>query len=202
MTFRRATVPTMSQRTTRWIRVAGATWCLLSISACAGQPKPAAAPSACPEGTVLQGSDCLPSAPASEATTANAPVPSVETSAAPPSDAQGPSSPGSAGSGEVVPYDKDAVEAELKRGARQVRANCGAATDDEGQATGPWGVTEASIMLGRNGHVRQVTVPPPYDGKPVGVCIIHSFDRIEFPPYAASSDAVVAWKVELVKPKH
>ena len=33
-----------------------------------------------------------------------------------------------------TPYDRDAVEAELKRGARQVKANCGAATDDDGHA--------------------------------------------------------------------
>ncbi|MGH7272767.1 MAG: hypothetical protein ACREJ3_20245 [Polyangiaceae bacterium] len=98
-------------------------------------------------------------------------------------------------------YDKDAVAMELKRAARQVRANCGSATDDDGSATGPWGKTIASVTLGRNGHVQKVTVPAPYDGHPVGKCIVDAFDKIWFPPYAGSSDVVVDWDVEVVKPK-
>jgi hypothetical protein len=101
-----------------------------------------------------------------------------------------------------TPYDKEAVDAQLKRGARQVKANCGAATDDEGKATGPWGKTKASITLGRNGHVKQVSVPAPYDGKPAGLCVLHSFEKIQFPPYPGESDVVVDWDVELVRPKH
>ncbi len=101
-----------------------------------------------------------------------------------------------------TPYDRDSVEVELKRGARQIKANCGAATDDDGQATGPWGRTKASIVLGRNGHVRQVTVPAPFDGKPVGLCVIHSFDKIQFPPYANPSDVTVDWDIDIVQPKH
>jgi DNA-binding NtrC family response regulator len=58
-----------------------------------------------------------------------------------------------------------------------------------------------SITLGRNGHIKQVSVPAPYDGKPVGLCIAHSFDKIQFPPYAGDTDAVESWNVELVKPK-
>ena len=99
-------------------------------------------------------------------------------------------------------YDKDAVEIELKRAARQVKANCGSATDDDGAATGPWGKTTASVTLGRNGHVKQVTVPAPYDGKAVGDCVVHAFQKIQFPPYGGSVDVVVDCEVELTKPKH
>ncbi len=100
-----------------------------------------------------------------------------------------------------TPYDKDAVEAQLKRAARQVKSGCGSASDDEGQRTGPWGSTKASVVLGRNGHVKQVTVPSPYDGKPVGVCVINAFKKIQFPPYAGSSDVVIDWDIEIVQPK-
>ncbi len=108
---------------------------------------------------------------------------------------------GDAPSGGKTPYDKDAVEIELKRAARQVKSNCGSATDDNGAATGPWGKLTANITLGRNGHIKQVTVPSDYDGKPVGLCIVHAFQKILFPPYASSSDATLDYPLEIVKPK-
>jgi hypothetical protein len=172
---------------------------ILLIAACGGEAKQ---PGTCPEGTVLRGSDCIP--------TASAKDPEELTPTSGSSDHAGggsakasddtPSDSSSRGSG--TPYDKDAVEAQLKRGARSVKAACGAATDDEGQANGPWGKTTAKITLGRNGHVKDVTLPSPYEGTPVGLCVVHAFDKIQFPPYAAPSDVSVDWDVELVKPRH
>ena len=107
----------------------------------------------------------------------------------------------SGGNNETGAFDKEAVESQLKRGARQIKANCGAATDEEGSKKGPWGKTRASIVLGRNGHVRKVTLPDPYEGKPVGDCVVHAFEKLLFPPYAGSSDVTVEWDVELVQPK-
>jgi hypothetical protein len=104
-------------------------------------------------------------------------------------------------SGVKTPYDKDAVDVELKRAARQVKGNCGAATDENGSATGPWGKFTANITLGRNGHIKQVTVPSDYDGKPVGICVVHAFQKITFPPYAGSSDAAIDYEIEVTKPK-
>ncbi len=46
-----------------------------------------------------------------------------------------------------------------------------------------------------------MTVPAPYDGKPVGECVVHAFEKLLFPPYAGSSDATVEWDVEIVQPK-
>ena len=56
-------------------------------------------------------------------------------------------------SGSTVTYDKEAVEVVLKRAARQVKANCGAATDEDGKATGPWGI-KVSIV-----EVKDVEIP-------------------------------------------
>jgi hypothetical protein len=100
-----------------------------------------------------------------------------------------------------TPYDHDAVDIELKRAARQVKGNCGAATDENGAATGPWGKLTANITLGRNGHVKQVTVPAEFDGKPVGLCVVHAFQKIQFPPYPGSSDSVLDYDIEVSKPK-
>jgi hypothetical protein len=179
---------------TKGTRVLTGASCVVALVACGGQTNRAQSPGPCPEGTALQGSDCLPTS-ANSASSEEAPAPSPVPS--PATDAT--SNQSSAAS---PPYDREAVEAELKRAARSIKANCGAATNDDGQATGPWGATQATVTLGRNGHIKQVSVPAPYAGQPVGVCVVHAVQKIWFPPYAASADVSVDWDVEIVKPKN
>ena len=186
---------------------------LLAVAGCGGGGKGADSPGTCPEGTVLKGDDCVPSGDDSSSSSSSSGKTSAKdpdddsssssssSSSASSSSTSSSSSDSSGSSGGSTPYDKDAVEAQLKRAARQVKSGCGSASDDEGQRTGPWGSTKASVVLGRNGHVKQVTVPSPYDGKPVGVCVINAFKKIQFPPYAGSSDVVIDWDVEIVQPK-
>jgi hypothetical protein len=97
-------------------------------------------------------------------------------------------------------YDKEATEVVLKRSTRQVKDNCGAAKDENGKATGPWGKVNLQIILGHNGHSKTVTVPAPYQGKPVGNCIEMAFTNLSFPPWAGA-DTQIDWEVELVQPK-
>ena len=176
--------------------------CLLGFAglvACGGGGKDASSPGTCPEGTVLKGSDCVPGDSASDEP---APKPaskkSEERQEAAMAASPGDSSPASGGSSA---YDKDAVEAQLKRSARQVKGSCGSATDEDGKATGPWGKVNATVTLGRNGHVKDVKLPSGYDGKPAGACIVHAFQKVQFPPYAAPDDATIDWEVEVVQPK-
>jgi hypothetical protein len=96
-------------------------------------------------------------------------------------------------------YDKEATEVVLKRAARQVKDNCGAAKDENGKATGPWGKTSIQVQLGHNGHSKGTTVPSPYQGKPTGVCVEKAFTNLTFPPWSGS-DTQVDWEVELVEP--
>ena len=182
---------------------------LVGLAACGG--KGADSPGNCPDGTVLKGSDCVPADPPSHASDDSAASGGGGGGSSAPSTAAGPSSnstsdssstPESAPAGGKTPYDKDSVEIELKRASRQIKANCGSATDDSGSSPGPWGKTAASITLGRNGHVKDVSVPAPYDGAPDGVCAANAFKKIQFPPYSSSSDVVIEWDIELVKPKH
>lgn len=188
---------------------------LLAVAGCGGGGKGADSPGTCPEGTVLQGEDCLPSGDSSSSGNSSSSGKSAKSDDdedSPPSSSSSSSSSSSASSssssdtssapsGGPTPYDKDAVEAQLKRASRQVKAGCGSASDSDGNRNGPWGQTKASVVLGRNGHVKQVTVPDPYNGKPVGDCVINAFQKIVFPPYAGSSDVVIDWDVELVQPK-
>jgi hypothetical protein len=182
----------------------------MGLAACGGGAKQADAPGNCPEGTVLKGSDCLPSetgsrdpdeAPIAHSSGGGGSDTSGGSSSSTSSSSDS-SSSSSAPAGNKTPYDKDSVEIELKKAARQVKANCGSATDDSGASPGPWGKTSASITLGRNGHVKAVSVPSPYDGQPGGNCAVNAFKKIQFPPYAGSTDVVVDWDIELVKPKH
>ena len=203
-------MPGMSKRF--MVRAAAGAVCTLALAACGGGAKQADSPGTCPEGTVLHGDDCVPPEAASDDSDhpkhskrddseKSDDAPASASSQARNEDAPSSSAPAASESGGKPAYDKDAVEVQLKRAARQIKANCGSATDDDGKASGPWGSTKATVVLGRNGHVKGVTVPQPYDGKPVGLCVVHAFEKIWFPPYAGSSDASVDWDVELVAPK-
>ena len=96
-------------------------------------------------------------------------------------------------------YDKEATEVVIKRAARQVKENCGAAKGEDGKATGPWGKATLQIQLGRNGHSKGVTVPSPYQGKPTGNCVEKAFTNLTFPPWGGS-DTEVNWDIELINP--
>lgn len=96
-------------------------------------------------------------------------------------------------------WDKESTEISMKRAARQVKDNCGAAKDTNGKATGPWGATKVSITLGHNGHAKGATIPAPFDGTPPGKCAVQAFSNLTFPPWAGA-DIVVDWDVELVAP--
>jgi hypothetical protein len=178
---------------------AASAFAAFALAACGGSAKPADAPGACPEGTVLTGDACLPD-PASAPKTGDSDSPKGNT---------GTSSTSSIGQSKgadtdtgAASYDKDAVDAQLKRAAKQIKDNCGSASDEDGNKGGPWGSTTATVVLGRNGHVHEVTVPSPYSGKPVGDCVVNSFKKIQFPPYGGSTDATVSWDIQIVEPKH
>jgi hypothetical protein len=96
-------------------------------------------------------------------------------------------------------YDKEATEIGLRRAERQVKENCGQAKDDTGKAVGPWGKVTVKVMLGHNGHSKTVTVPPPFEGKVTGNCVVKAFTNLTFPPWAGA-DTEVPWDVEVVSP--
>jgi hypothetical protein len=96
-------------------------------------------------------------------------------------------------------YDKEATEVVLKRSARQVKENCGAAKDEDGKAAGPWGKLTVQVQLGHAGRSKGITVPPPYADKAVGRCIEKAFANLVFPPWGGQ-DAQVDWELELLQP--
>ena len=95
-------------------------------------------------------------------------------------------------------YDKEQTEIVLVRAAKQVKANCGEAKNEDGKAEGPWGKTKITVVLGHNGHSRSASVGAPYEGKPVGRCMVQAFSNLTFPPWAGQ-DTTVEWDVEAVQ---
>jgi hypothetical protein len=96
-------------------------------------------------------------------------------------------------------YDKEATEVVLRRAGRQVKDNCGFSRDDDGKLVGPWGKATIKVMLGRNGHSKGVTIPPPFEGKPTGKCIAQAFSNLTFPPWAGQ-DTQIDWDVDVIQP--
>jgi hypothetical protein len=184
------------------VEVAASVSCLLALAACGGEGKQAQSPGTCPTGTVLKGEDCVAESVAQKGDDdwEKGSTKDMPSSKDPPAPTTPPVEEPSATSTDSS-YDKDAVEAQLRRAAKQVKDNCGSASDDQGNKSGPWGPTTATIVLGRNGHVQDVSVPSPFSGKPVGDCVARSFKKIQFPPYAGSSDVSVSWSVEIAQPK-
>lgn len=156
----------------------------LVLAACGGPPPKQA--SGCPDGTVLRDGSCVPPEGGDDH-----PRPQPVATADTPPDNGG-------NGGSTVPYDKDATEGELKRAARMVKASCGAAVDETGK-NGPFGTTKVQVRLGHNGHVHEVTIPPPFDGRSSGKCAVVAFSNLIFPPFPGQ-DVVVEWDVEIVQP--
>jgi len=155
---------------------------LISAAAC-GPAKPAESPSH---------SDEESSPPATSGPSGASDAPSHAAPVAVPAEPAAP-----AGGG--VPYDKESVEIGLKRSARQVKANCGALKDADGNPSGPWGKGTVTVKLGHNGHGQGATVAAPFDGKPVGRCITQAFAILIYPPFAGA-DTTVDWPIEVPEP--
>jgi len=169
---------------------------------CAG--KGADSPGNCPDGTVLKGSDCVPSDSAGDTARGgdddDAPKKKHSKAASDEDKVGGNTGESQSSSTAGKGYDKDEIAAKMKRSAKQIKANCGAATDEEGKATGPWGTVHVSVTLGSNGHVKDVAIPDPYKDKPVGTCISRQLMKISFAPYVASDDSTIEEDFEVTKP--
>lgn len=170
----------------------------LAFAACGGG-KPAESPTNddCPAGTTKKGGDCImPDDESGPSTASTASTASSSGTSRPSGDGTPPATPPA----EKTAYDKESVDLMLKKAAAQVKGNCGATTDENGKAVGPWGKVKVAVTLARNGRIRDVAVPPPYADKPVGKCIGLAFRNLVYPPYGAPADVVVEWEVELVAP--
>lgn len=92
------------------------------------------------------------------------------------------------------PFDQKQAEMELTRATRSAESCTGVVTDskERGEAT-------VSIVFNNDGAVSKATVSPPFDGTPLGDCIVNAYKNVIVPPFDESSHAM-PWELKLSDP--
>jgi hypothetical protein len=92
-------------------------------------------------------------------------------------------------------FDRKQVDLELKRATRSAESCPGVVAEME-KKDHPRGETKVTISFQEDGTVRQVTIPSPFDGTPIGDCVIKAYKPVIIPPYNGG-EQIVDWDVSL-----
>ena len=92
-------------------------------------------------------------------------------------------------------FDKKQTKLELMRATMSAESCPGVVFEQEGKEH-PRGEFKASITFQEDGTVRQVSIPSPFDGKPVGDCVVQAYKHVIIPPYTGG-EQIVDWDVNL-----
>jgi hypothetical protein len=93
-------------------------------------------------------------------------------------------------------FDEKQTKMELARATRSAESCPGVVAEQE-KKDHPRGDTRVSVTFQEDGTVRQVSIPSPFDGTPVGDCVIRAYKAIIIPPYEGGGDQIVDWDVSL-----
>ena len=93
-------------------------------------------------------------------------------------------------------FDRKQVDLELKRATRSAESCPGVVAEMEKKGEHPRGETKVSISFQEDGTVRQVSIPSPFDGTPIGDCVIRAYKAVIVPPYTGG-EQIVDWDVVL-----
>ena len=92
-------------------------------------------------------------------------------------------------------FDKKQTKLELQRATLSAESCPGVVYEQEGKEH-PRGSFKVTVTFQEDGTVRQVTVPSPFDGKPVGDCVTRAYKAVIVPPYSGG-EQIVDWDVDL-----
>jgi len=92
-------------------------------------------------------------------------------------------------------FDKKQAKMELQRATRSAESCPGVVAEQETKEH-PRGDTKVTITFQEDGTVRQAQIPSPFDGTPVGDCVLRAFKAVIVPPYVGG-DQIVDWDVSL-----
>jgi hypothetical protein len=96
-------------------------------------------------------------------------------------------------------FDADHAKHELKRASLNA-ADC-PNTFEKAQLTGYQpGTAELRITFLNDGSVKEATINAPYDGTPVGDCVLRAINSVQVKLYQGE-EVTVDWKIELAKAK-
>lgn len=92
-------------------------------------------------------------------------------------------------------FDKKQTKMELQRATMSAESCPGVVYEQEGKEH-PRGDFKATITFQEDGTVKAITIPSPFDGKPVGDCVIQAYKHVIIPPYVGG-EQIVDWDVSL-----
>jgi hypothetical protein len=92
-------------------------------------------------------------------------------------------------------FDKKQVKMELQRATRSAESCPGVVAEQE-KKDKPRGETRATITFQEDGTVRSVSLPSPFDGTPVGDCVVRAYKSVIVPPYTGG-EQIVDWDLTL-----
>ena len=92
-------------------------------------------------------------------------------------------------------FDRKQVDLELKRATRSAESCPGVVAEEE-KKEHPRGDTRVSITFQEDGTVKQVSIPSPFDGTPIGECVVRAYKAVIVPPYKGG-EQIVDWDVSL-----
>jgi cell division protein FtsN len=93
-------------------------------------------------------------------------------------------------------FDRKQTKMELQRATRSAETCPGVVAEQEKKGEHPRGETKVSISFQEDGTVRQVSIPSPFDGTPLGECVIRAYKAVIVPPYVGG-EQIVDWDVSL-----
>ena len=93
-------------------------------------------------------------------------------------------------------FDRKQVDLELTRATRSAESCPGVVAEEEKKGEHPRGDTRVSITFQEDGTVKQIAIPSPFDGTPIGKCVTQAYKAVIVPPYTGG-DQIVDWDVSL-----
>ena len=92
-------------------------------------------------------------------------------------------------------FDKKQTDMELKRATRSAESCPGVVAEQETKDH-PRGDTRVTVTFQEDGTVRQVSIPSPFDGTPLGDCVLRAYKSVIVPPYTGG-DQIIDWDLSL-----
>ena len=92
-------------------------------------------------------------------------------------------------------FDRKQAKAELKRATRSAESCPGVVKEQEGDDP-PRGSATVTIHFATDGSVEDASISSPFDGTPLGNCVLNAYTKVKVPPFAGGTQ-IVDWELEL-----
>jgi hypothetical protein len=93
-------------------------------------------------------------------------------------------------------FDQKQTKLELERATISAQSCPGVVAGTETKDH-PRGDTRVTVTFQQDGTVKEVTIPSPFDGTPIGDCVLQAYKKVIVPPYDTGGDQIMDWDVSL-----